>query len=290
MATAAEMNGIKGLAFDRTGNLYISDTRNHRVRRVTPAGIISTYAGNGEAGTNGDGALAVKAELDAPGALATDGAGNLYIMDEHAGGVGSVREVSRDGRIRLLPTGEDVCCGLAADATGYVYMSAADTNLQVERLTPNATRPIQLFPANLLDCPAGGTVDYPDNGAIGLAVDGAGNVFVAEPRCHIVRERTRAGKILTVAGNGKEGNTGDGGPATAATFTDPTALALDGLGNLFIFDEQNQNIRKVGTNGRIATVATGLGTWAIAIDQAGSLNVDWSEVDSRQVMRIPASH
>jgi len=207
-ATLAQLNDPRGIAVDGRGNLFIADLGNHRVRKVTPAGIITTIAGNGSEGFGGDGGPATSAPL-APGYLAVDGTGNLFIAD-----IGNrIRKVSAAGVITTVAGNGSV--GSSGD--GGPALSA-----QVV--------------------------------ASSVAVDGMGNLFVGDGNSRI-RKIIPSGIITTIAGNGRFGFSGDGGPATAAQLNQPYGITLDGDGNLFIADFANRRIRKMTAGGVIATVA-----------------------------------
>ena len=224
-ATAAKIYAPAALAFDVQGNMYIADpgdpNPNDRVRKVTPGGTITTFAGGGDVPGPGigDGGPATLAELNVPEGVAVDGAGNVYIADRN------------NGRIRKVNT------------AGIITTFAGGGN------------PI---PPDVGDGgPAtSARVALPD----GVAVDGSGNVYIADRDQMRVRKVNAAGIITTIAGNGTQGDGGDGGPATSAQLRFPHGLAVDALGNVYIADYANQRVRKVSTAGIITTVA---GTGAI---------------------------
>jgi sugar lactone lactonase YvrE len=223
-ATQARLNMPHGLAVDRAGNLFISDLNNQRVRKVSPEGIITTVAGNGQLGFSGDGGPATAARINWPSGLAVDLAGNLFLADHYNH---RIRKVSPDGIISTVAgSGQD------APAKG---VSAGDGGLATE--------------ARL-------------NGPFGVAVDTAGNLYFSElgdifgtNTGYRVRKVSAAGIITTVAGSDARGFSGDGGPATQARLDAPSGVAVDSAGNLFIADHDNYRVRKVDPNGIITTVA-----------------------------------
>ncbi len=210
-ATAAQFTYIQGIAVDRLGNLYISDTTNHRVRKVS-GGIVTTIAGTGVAGFSGDGKAAVDAQLNSPYGLAVDGAGNVYVAD-YANQ--RVRRIAPDGTISTIAgTGQKAS---AADDSGG---------------------------------PLGTSLLSPRN----VAVDRAGNLYIAEYEGHRVRKVTPDGKLTTVAGIGMAAFSGDRGPATEAQLSYPAGLAIDRTGNIYIADSGNNVVREIYEDGRIGTV------------------------------------
>jgi len=196
------------MAFDRAGNLYISDYGNYRVRKVSPDGLINTVAGNGTQGYSGDGGLATAAKLNLPAGLAVDSEGNLYIGDS---GNNVVRKVTPAGIITTFAgNGLPTYSGDGGPAT------AAGLN--------------------------GGPAPQPK---MGLAMDAANNLFIGDTGNNAIRKVTPDGIISTIAGNGVVGFSGDGGIATAAQLSNPDEVVVDAAGNLFIADLSNSRIRKV---------------------------------------------
>jgi len=213
-ATTAQISQPEGMVVDPAGNLYIADAANHRVRKVSAAGTISTVAGNGHPGYSGDNGPAAAAQLNQPYDLAMDGRGNLYIADY---GNQRVRAVGTDGNITTV----------AGNGTSGATGDGGP-----------ATAALLLGPRN-------------------VAVDSAGTLYVSEFDGHRVRRIPPDGMIATVAGTGIAGFAGDGGPAVAAQLAFPAGLALDSAGNLFIVDSANVRIRKVSAgSGGISTVLT----------------------------------
>jgi len=211
-AASAQLNYPQGIAVDANGNVFIADCFNHRVRKVTADGVISTVAGTGTAGNTGDGAAATSATLRNPCGIAVDSAGNVYIAD------------TRNHTVRKVATGGTISKLAGLGLAGFYGDGAAAVEAA-------------------LDTP------------LGLALDSAGNLYIADVFNHRIRKVAADGKIATVAGNGVVGYSGDEGPATGATLAYPHSIALDAAGSLYIADTHNDCIRKVAPDGAITTVA-----------------------------------
>jgi sugar lactone lactonase YvrE len=248
------------ITFDNAGNLYIADTGNNRVRKVSPKGTITTLAGIGTSGYSGDGGPATSAQLAAPTAVGADPFGNIFILDN---GTGVVRKVDNPGTISTLrPNGIpffgqyvfDQGLGLAIDSAGNVYFPDGFTVIWKVDTAGNATVVAgQLWFFN--ESGDGGPATqaglfFPQS----VTVDAMGNLYIAEWLSHRVRKVDTAGIITTVAGNGTPGFSGDGGPATAANLNFPQDVTTDAAGNLYIADWINFRIRMVDGAGIIQTV------------------------------------
>jgi uncharacterized protein (TIGR03437 family) len=211
-ATSAELNFTSSVRVDASGNLFIADFKNSRIRRVSASGIITTVAGNGVQGFSGDGGPANSASLNRPVAVAVDTSGNLFIADTYNS---RIRKVSAGGMITTVAGNGSY--GFSGD--GGPATSAS--------------------------------LNYPE----GVAVDAAGNLFIADDLNNRIRQVSVSGIITTVAGNGTQGFSGDGGPATRASFYAPKDIVVDAFENLFIVDNFNSRLRKVSASGIITTVA-----------------------------------
>ena len=270
-ATSAGLFLPRGVALDAAGNLYIADSSNNRVRKVTPGGTITTAAGNGQFGYSGDGGPATSATIVQPYAVALDGAGNLYIADY---GNNRIRKVTPGGTISTVAgNGTFGAAGDGGPATSAnlnrPYSVAVDTagNLYIADFGNQRIR--KVTPGGIISTVAGngGTGFSGDGGPAisaqlnspwGVAVDSAGNLYIADNQNNRIRKVTPGGTISTVAGNGTIGFSGDGGPATSARLSNPRGVLVDSAGNLYIGDSFNHCIRKVTPGGTISTVA-GLG-------------------------------
>ena len=317
-ATAAALNWPQGVAVDGAGNLFIADANHRRIRKVDGAGIITTVAGTGQRGSFGDGGAATAAALNWPNGVAVDGAGNLFIADRYdhrirkvdgatkiitrVAGTGQ-RGFSGDGRAATaaalsFPT------GVAVDGAGNLFI-ADKSNHRIRKLvrgTPffNEGRWIITTVAGTGQRGFSGDGGAATAAALSwphrVAVDGAGNLFIADLGNYRIRKVDGAtGIITTVAGTGKFGFSGDGGAATAAALANPSGVAVDGAGNLFIADLDNYRIRKVDGATKIITTVAGTGQrgsfgdggaataaalnwpYGVAVDGAGNLFI----VDAR---------
>jgi sugar lactone lactonase YvrE len=256
-ATQAELNGPSAACVDDSGNIFIADSVNERVREVVAAtGIIQTVAGNGTFGYSGDGGPATQAELADPLGVAVDNTGNLLIAD-WANNV--VREVvATTGTIQTLATNGTQLGGperISVDSGGNIFIAESDNRVQE---VVAATGIIQTLAGD-------GTTGGSGNGGLatdanlahpqGVFVDGSGNIFIADNN-QIRKVVAASGIIQPVAGNGTYGYSGDGGPATQAELAGPQGVAVDKSGNIFISDSGNAVVREVvAATGIIQTVA-----------------------------------
>ena len=214
-ATLAQLNLPVGLALGFGRDLYVADSGNHRVRRISSDGIISTVAGTGELGYAGDAGPATSSPVGWPTGLAFDHKGNLYIADASND---RVRKVDLNGTITTMA------------GTGIRGYSGDGTRASSAQL-------------NLAPGP-------PQGAGQGLGVDAEGNVYIADTANHRVRRVSVAGLITTVAGTGYAGYTGDGGSASSAEINGPLALAVTADGGLYIADTENNRIREVAETSR----------------------------------------
>ena len=220
-ATRANLNQPNSVAMDKSGNLYIADTLNFRIRKVSPTGVISTIAGNGVQGISGDGGPAIAAQLAFPEDVAVDTAGNLYIADYI-----SVRRVSPAGIITTVVHGLNGVSAVRLDAAGNLYGADSGSNLVFE---VSASGKISILAPKLSL-----------NSPMGVAVGSDGTIYIADTYNQRILAVSPAGIATTVAGTGMQGYSGDGGPATAAELNYPVSLALDATGNLYFADTYQQ--------------------------------------------------
>jgi len=299
-ALAAQLNSPSGVAVDYTGTLYISDSGNHRLRRVLPGGTITSLAGNGNPGFSSDSGPASTAMLNRPSGIAVDLIGNLYLADQFnyrlrkIGTNGGIAPIAGNGARSFSVNGGaasgaqlDQPKALAMDAAGNLYI-ADGNNCRVRKVSPNGT----ITTIAGTGAPGYSGDNGPATGAqlayqLGIAVSPAGELYIADSFNHRVRKVALNGIITTVAGTGSPGYSGDGGPATSAQVNNINGVALDFDGTLYIADYGNYRIRKV-VNGIITTVAgTGVSgysgdrgqaasaqistTWGMALDGTGNL-------------------
>lgn len=290
---AARFNFPAGLAVDDAGNLYVADTFNHRIRKVTPGGVVTTLAGSIAGSADGAGAAA---QFRHPRRMAIAG-GLLYVADSSNN---EVRAVTLDGRVSTVAGALDAGqvdgmgaaarfsqpTGIGADAAGNLYVSDRLAHT-LRKITPaGAVTTFAGAPEH-----AGGTdgvgtaarLQHP----FGVAMDQAGNVYVADTPNHTIRKITPDGAATTLAGVAGQAGWIDG-PAGAARFSTPYGVAVDAAGNVYVGDSANNVIRKITPGGQVTTLAgngvpgfvDGTGAAAefsfptyIAVDAGGTLHV-----------------
>src|SRR5262249_43565373 len=306
-ATSALLSALESVATDGEGNFYIADTVNHRIRKVDPRGVISTLAGNGVSGFSGDGAPATSAQLSAPRSVTIDRAGNLYIADS---GNNRVRKITAAGVISTIAgngnngfggdggpatSAQLSVWGVAADSAGNLYLSDRNNHL-IRKVSPGGVISRVAGTGFFGFSGDGGPATAAQlNNPQGMAIDGAGNLFIADGYNHRVRKIGADGIIRTVAGTGSQGDGGDGGPATNSQLRYPQGVAVDSDGALYIADTSNGRLRKVSANGTISTFAGGGGDafgdglrqisiWNVATDGAG--NVYIADANNNRVRKI----
>jgi len=287
-ATAARLNYPSGVAVDAAGNIYIADASNQRIRKVNTSGIMSTIAGRGIMGFSGDGGAGTAAELDYPRGITVDGSGNVYFADQlnnrirKISSTGIISTVAGDGTSGYSGDGGPATAaglnspaGVAIDNFGNLYI--ADESNQRVRMVSASTGFISTiagtgaygsagdgYPATMAE------VYFPKS----VAVDGIGNVYIADEMNNKIRKVDPTGMMSTFAGNGTGGYSGDGAPATAAELDEPWYVVSDAKGNVFVADNYNDRVRMIGfynytphfVNGTATTVNTCENTAGISLD------------------------
>jgi trimeric autotransporter adhesin len=256
-ATSAEMLGPSGVAVDSSGNIYIADTGNHVIREVSN-GIISTIAGDNTGGYVGDGGPAIDAELEFPASVAVDSAGNIYIADS---GNNVIRKIVA-GNITTIVGGIATSQQLNNPAAVLV-----DANFNLYICDSNGLRVLEYSPSNGTVTVLAGDGNDGFSGDFGpataaeldnpvsIALDSKGYLYIADTDNNRIRKVYPDGTIATIAGFGIPAYTGDGGPALSATLSFPHGVAVDGSGNVYISDTENNVIRllKAATPSILAT-------------------------------------
>jgi sugar lactone lactonase YvrE len=290
--TAAQFDCPYGITVDGTGNLYVADTANHRIRKIDASGNVTTFAGSTRGSNDGAGTAA---QFDCPYGITVDGTGNLYVADTSNHRIrkidasGNVTTLAGSGAGWLDDTGTlaefSEPKGIAVDGDGNLYV--ADTsNRRIRKITSAGivTTLAGDGTANWLDG-TGATARFNNPG--GITIDGTGNLYVADTINRRIRKvTTPAGVVTTLAGDGTEAFAD--GTGAAARFNNPAGIAADGDGNLYVADTNNRRIRKIDASGNVTTIA-GDGTtgWldgpgagarfgslsGIAVDGAGNLYV-----------------
>lgn len=287
LAVSAQLNNPYGLALDGAGNLYIADAGNNAIRMVaggSGSAVITTIAGTGTPGFQGDNGPAASALLNSPYGLAVDGQGNIYFADS---GNSRIRRISAGTITTIAGNGTagfsgdngpatnaefNSPHGVATDSSGNVYV--ADTgNNRIRQISGGAIGTVAGNGTAGFSGDAGPATAAQLNVPCGVAVDSAGNLYIAEYYNNRIR-KVSGSVISTVAGKGTQGFSGDSGPAASAQLNNPFAVAVDGSGNLFIADYGNDRIRRVSA-GTIATVA-GSGTSGFAGDNGSALSAQMS--------------
>ena len=263
------------IALDTNGDLYIADTGNHRIRKLNVTGEISTVAGTGSGGYSGDGGAATSAELNGPGSIALDAAGNIYIADT---GNHCIRKITKTTGIISRIAG--ICSssgyggdggpavsarfnspwGIDVDTSGTIYLVDYD-NCWIRKFTEggNITRYAGSDSFGVPLCGSGFTgvalttqLDNP----LDISMDSSGNGYIADTENHKIWKVNTSGQISRIVGTGSSGHTGDGGLATNAQIDAPRGLTLDAVGNLYFTDRDRHVVRVVSShNGFIYTLA-----------------------------------
>ncbi len=271
-ATSAQLYSPSGIVVDSAGNWYIADTSNNRIRMVTPAGVISTFAGTGD-----------PAILNAPRGIAIDGSNNLYVADS---GNNAVREISPAGIITSIASQLNNPLSVAVDTQGSVYIADSGNNriLEVTAAGTSSTFAKINGPLAVAVDTSGNVVVADANQIWKIASDGTatsliggltspgglafapdGTLLIAETGANVIRQFTPTGALSAIAGTGTAGFSGDGSAALAAGLNAPTGIAIGTSGTLLVADSANNRIRS------LTPVSVAPDTGTISVENAASL-------------------
>ncbi|WP_088312655.1 NHL repeat-containing protein [Kineosporia sp. R_H_3] len=257
-ATSAQLDAPRGVALDAAGALYITDGGNHRIRKVSPAGTITTVAGNGTAGFSGDGGPASAAMVNLPRGIASDTSHDVvYFVDSLNF---RVRKIDASGSISTVAgVGTSGFSGDGGPATAAQISESYDLTLGGSGclyLPDTGNHRLRTFcPGGTISTVAGSglagstgdggpAISARLNGPSGAAVDSAGVIYLADRYNNRLRKITPAGVITTVTGNGAASSTGDGGPASSATVYGPRSIVLYGT-YLYLVEQDGQRVRRL---------------------------------------------
>ncbi len=242
--TAAKFNNPYGVAVDGIGNIYIADRLNHKIRKITPSGVVTTLAGSTQGYADGTG---TSAQFNSPYAIESDTSGNLYVADSSNS---KIRKITPSGVVTTFATGVSFPIGVAVDVSGNVYV--ASNGSQIIKISPSGVV------ANFAGSSQTGYADGTGTNAMfsaprGIAVDASGNVYVADQNNRRIRKITSSGVVTTLAGSGAIGSAN--GTGTEAQFAAPQDVTVDATGNVYVADGTGDKIRQITTSGVVSTIA-----------------------------------
>ncbi|MDA9887899.1 NHL repeat-containing protein, partial [Flavobacteriaceae bacterium] len=254
---AAKFNSPTGITTDASGNIYVADASNHKIRKITPEGVVTTFAGSTAGFADG---IGTAAQFDYPHHIAIDTSGNLYVTDYNNH---KIRKITPEGVVTTFAgsgaLGDDDGTGAAAsfnkptgitlDASGNVYV-ADGLNHKIRKITPEGEVSTLAGSAEGYEDGTGAAAKF--NYPLGITIDTSGNLYVADNGNHRIRKITTLGVVTTFAGRNRSFADGLG---TAAYFTSPTGITIDTSGNLYVVDYQNYRIRKITPEGLVSTIA-----------------------------------
>jgi serine/threonine-protein kinase len=255
----ATFNKPFGVATDAAGNVYVADAGNNLIRMAGTAGMVSTFAGTGIAGSSN---VADSVTFNSPLGVTVDGSGNVYVADYENN---LIRKVSQAGIVSTLAgsgakgadDGLDTAAtfnlpeAVAADGSGNVYVADNGNDL-IRKITPAGQ--VSTFAGSGQPGKSDGTgTSASFNSPFGIAVDAAGNVYVADSGNNLIRKITPDGAVTTIAGSGSRG--ANDGTGKAASFNTPAGIAVDKSGNIYVADENNNLIRKITSSGSVTTIS-----------------------------------
>jgi sugar lactone lactonase YvrE len=261
--TLASFNGPAGIAVDGSGNVYVADFHNNLIRKITPAGVVSTLAGT--VANPADSVVSTPSVFLGPSGVAVDASGNVYVADA---GDNEIKVVSPAGVVTTLAgsgssgsndgTGASASfynpTGVALDASNNIYVADFLNNL-IRKVTPSGVV------TTIAGSDTSGHTDGADTVASfffpnSLTVDPAGNIYVADDANNLIRKISPQGMVSTVAGSGAQGYLN--GQGIAAVFNDPDGITMDASGNLYVADANNNLIREISPGGTVTTLAGSL--------------------------------
>ncbi|MGF7079485.1 gliding motility-associated C-terminal domain-containing protein [Mucilaginibacter sp. UYCu711] len=264
IATVASFYSPRGLAVDNNNNIYVADNARHLVRKITPGGIVSTFAGTGLAGAvDGTGTYA---SFSNPNGVTTDNADNIYVADQ---GNQLIRKITTNSIVStyagtgtmgstdgpIASASFNFPYDIVVDGLGNIFV--ADYMNSIVRKISQAGVVTSFGKAGVNGTTDGDATTARFHGPSGLAVDASNNIYVADYGNCMIRKITQAGIVSTVAGNGVPGSIN--GVGTAARFRYPWDLVVDALGNIFVTDSYNFTVRKIDPSGLVTTLAGVMG-------------------------------
>jgi sugar lactone lactonase YvrE len=267
-ATSAELNNPANLVFDKYGNMFITDASNNKIRKVNTLGIISTIAGTGVAGHNGDGGPAIDAQLYRPIGIAIDTNNNLFVTEygshviRKINATGVISTIAGNGTIGYSGDGGQATnanlyapYGIAVDKTGVIYFTDGGNHVVRSINTSGIISTIAGNGSGGYSGDGGPAINAQMKTPSGLALNSSDEIYVADWMNRRIRKINTSGIISTIAGNGSTGSSGDGSLATAATLDAPNGVNVDNYNNIYISDNFAHVVRKVNITGMISTIA-----------------------------------